>query len=96
MTRSDVDLRRSNILECTRCGNQAFERRKGWFRDADYHELLQEYFEMERRARRAEARLVNERSETDWWREHSAWTMEHLLAAIERESTLLVGLEDPR
>lgn len=40
-------LRRSNVFECARCGNQELERRTGWFKDADYHELLQEYFELE-------------------------------------------------
>jgi len=67
----------SNILQCSRCGSQELERRSGWFRDADYHELLQDYFAMERRARQAEARLLNERSETAWWREQSLWALDH-------------------
>lgn len=81
------------LLECARCGSREFERRTGWFRDADYYELLAEYFEMERRARRAEARLHLARSDTLWWSEQAAWTMEHLVAALERESALLAERE---
>ena len=81
---------RSNLLECPRCAHQYLERRSGWFRDADYHELLQEYLELERRARRAEARLKWEQDETAWWKKEAAWTMEHLttvMGILLREAT---------
>ena len=68
------------VLQCDRCGQEVAARMARWFGDDDYYELLHEYFEMERRARRAEARLLMEQGESAHWQAEAAWRLDHLCA----------------
>lgn len=65
------------MLECARCGNRELERRSGWFRDEDYHELLADYFSLEQDLAQARAQLIREKAESAYWRDEAKWAVGH-------------------